>query len=296
MKKYNRTLLLTLFLPIFLFALIAPDDANAASIFIKKPLESVRVGDTVLLPVMINTDQEINAIEGALDLDGPFNVASINTGGSVISLWPKTPTLAGKEISFAGGTPSGVYGNALRLFTIAARPFAIGIIHIKVKEAAAYLADGKGTKIPIAANDYEIDVIKSDGGAAVKNDLASLVKKDKNPPAPFAIDLGRDAALYNNKYFVSFYASDAESGVKGYEVREGNFPSVSSGNTYVLRDQSLSSAIEVTAIDNAGNVRTETLYPQKTSGFKTLLVVALSLIGIAFASWILYRFRQRLFR
>ncbi len=257
MKKNHKKFALYLtMLSVFVLLSAAPRNAVAMTIFIDRPATEARVGDTIAIGVMIDTDnKEINALEGTIEVSGPTEIVSISTGGSIFPLWPNKPSFLGNEITFVGGTPSGVYGSKLRLFTIFMKPSGEGEITLKLKSATAYLNDGFGTQISLPQNSENISVLT--GGGEVKNNLDSMILLDKNPPLSFTVELGRDQFSYDNKYFISFYSSDAESGISQYEVTEGDFGTVRSGNIYVLRDQSLKSAISVKAVDNAGNARTE---------------------------------------
>ena len=281
---YSRKILPCILMSALAFALFAPAAARAMTIYTRNPSAPIEVGDTLLVKILINTGgKEINALEGTLNIIGSAKVTAMKTGGSVFSLWPNKPSLSGEEISFVGGTPSGVYGSALRLFNIAIEPQSAGVLSIKLKEATAYLNDGKGTKVSVDGSDYTVSVGATHPGDTQQNDIAALVLADKNPPSPFTIELGRDESVYDNKYFISFYATDAESGINRYEVREGDLPSVRSGSVYVLRDQSLSSMVEVKAIDNARNARVETLnlHSKKISPWGKIAIIILAAMAIA---------------
>jgi hypothetical protein len=261
---------------------VFPSYTYAAKLFINVPEKAVSVGDTILVKVMIDTEgKEINAVEGILNIDTPQAVTSINTGGSILNLWPIKPSLEKNTIVFTGGTTGGVFGSTLKLFTLAIKPTTQKPIKISFKEGTAYLNDGKGTKVLTTGSNIEIPV--SPKGAVV-NELDSLVSSDKIQPARFSIDLGRDSALYDGKYFISFYAIDNESGIDRYEVTEGTYPMVRSGSVYVLQNQNLSGSIEVKAIDNAGNTRIETItLPLKNSWINpviTLLLILITVIGV----------------
>jgi hypothetical protein len=82
-----------------------------------------------------------------------------------------------------------------------------------------------------------------------------MVTKDKSPPEPFEMGVGRDPGIFDNKYFISFFATDRESGIDYYEVKEGDQTFVRAESPYLLKDQSLRSTIKVKAVDKAGNER-----------------------------------------
>lgn len=280
----------------FLVAIILtcsfPYSANAMKIFVDLPESQIKVGNTTLLKIMIDTEgQEINALEGKIYINNPKDITSITTGGSIFSLWPRRPSLDEGLISFTGGTPSGVYGNSLRVFTIAIKPTTPEKIKINFSEVASFLSDGLGTKVSVTGSPVEISVNSDDLETTEDNELANLVIDDKNPPNKFSIDIGREETLHDGKYFLSFYATDNESGINRYEVKENDLPTVRSGSVYVLQDQSLTGTVEVRAIDNAGNVRIESInlsgsdfvsnVSDSVSKLITEFVLILIVIGIA---------------
>jgi hypothetical protein len=242
---------------ITLMLCMMPVRVSAAKIFIDLPESPVSVGNTSLLKVMIDTEgEEINAVDGSFVYTTSKDITSLNTGGSILNLWPRKPSLQNGVISFTGGATSGVYGNTLNLFTIAIKPSSTKPITIRFEKNTAYLNDGKGTAIPVSGKTLEIPVQIS---GIQENELASLITEDKTPPESFKIELGNDPSISDGKYFISFFTQDRESGIARYEVIENGKPLVRSGSPYVLQNQNLSGTIEVHAIDNAGNVRTQTL-------------------------------------
>ena len=240
-----------------MFVLTKPLNVFALGFNFDTSISKINVGDTTLVKVYINTEgKEINALEGALEINGPAKISSINTGGSIFNLWPETPQLNNnQEISFTGGTGGGVYGNNLRIFNFYITPTSEGNITLTPVGLTGYLDDGTGTKLLGNNNSFTIQVVKQTENQNINNS----VQQDTTPPNPFTIDLGRDASLFDGKYFISFYATDDGSGINRYEVKEGNSAFVPSDNTYVLKDQTLRSNIYVKAIDNAGNERVEVL-------------------------------------
>ncbi|MEK7552453.1 MAG: hypothetical protein AAB534_03495 [Patescibacteria group bacterium] len=272
--KIQKTILHIAIAALFLWL---PFHAFAISIFVDFPEAFVRVNNTALLKVSVKTEgKEINAVDGKIFFSDPDGIVSITTGGSVFSLWPKKPSLEGSVISFTGGTPSGVYGDSLRLFTIAIKPTSTNPIKITFEDVTAYLNDGNGTKISVSAPFLEIPVLQA---GDTEDELASLVESDTNKPSPFSIDLGRDPALFGGRYFISFYATDNESGINRYEVEEDGFSIVQSDSPYVLQNQNLSGVVEVRAIDNAGNARVQSLELKPTMHwFKIVSIIILIII------------------
>lgn len=266
-----------------------PTPAHAAKLFIAPPEQPLRVGDTSLLTVMIDTEgEEINATEGTLVFDSAPEIKTVSTGGSIFDLWPRKPSLVADTLSFTGGTTAGVYGPRLKLFTFAITPETTASLSISFKEITAYKNDGQGTKISSSGISSTFTVAANTDGT-VSNELANLIIEDTTPPEPFSIDVGFDKALYGEKYFISFYTTDAQSGVNRYEVKENDRPLVRSGNVYVLQDQRLTGYVEVRAIDNAGNARVHTLQLEARYSWITITLLLLGGLIICVVIYILFR-------
>ncbi len=264
-----------------------PLSADAAKIFINPLEKGLVVGNTTIIKVMVDTGgQEINAAEGIVKLDTSAQVVSLNTGGSIFDLWARKPSFENGNISFTGGSTSGVYGGALRIFSIAVKPTSVDSVKINFENSFAYLNDGKGTKIVLDGSAVELPVAQT--GEKV-DEMTALSASDTTAPAKFSIELGRDQGINDGKYFVSFYATDDASGINRYEVIENGLPAVRSGNVYVLQDQTLSGVVEVRAIDNAGNVRTETLKLKAEFPWLKTILVSILALGVLVAAFIIFR-------
>jgi hypothetical protein len=217
----------------------------------------LKVGDTTRIDVYLNTgNKNINVIEGAVKVSGDYEMVYITTTGSPLSLWPNKPSYEKNQISFTGGIPQGIQSNAVQVFSMYIKPKKTGSISVTFTNTHAYINDGSGTEVAVTGVGSKIAVAKQ--GKTITNEFSTFLSTDTTPPEPFVIELGKDPATFDGKYFVSFLAQDNQSGINRYEVRENGGPFVRSGSTYVLKDQTLKGSIEVHAIDNAGNDRVET--------------------------------------
>ncbi len=241
-----------IFFTICLFLL--PLSSSAMNIEIGKQIEKIPQGDTVILDVYLNSDEnEINAIEGTINVSGDYDIKTITTANSIFDLWPNKPSFSKGEISFVGGSPAGFFGARLKIFSIAITPNSSKNVIFSSESIEVFLNNGIGTKLKVDKLDKTFEISESDNKN--RNDLEKLISEDKNSPKDFEIIIGQDNSIFDGKYFASFNTTDNESGLNRYEVIENNNQSVRSGNTYVLQDQSLKGKITVKAIDNAGNVR-----------------------------------------
>jgi len=251
MKKIISKIKINLAILILLFAF--PCISFAMTIDVEKPQE-MHVGDIVILNVYLNSEgKEINALEGAIQIKGNYEIKNINTAGSIFDLWPNKPSFSEEKITFVGGATSGVFGSRLKVFSIALKSLDSKEIVFLSEKTEAFLNDGIGTRIDVEKMEKSISSLDSVGEN--KNELEKLITEDKNSPNSFEIVIGKDQGVFDGKYFASFNTTDAESGINRYEVMENNNLPVRTGNTYVLQDQSLKGTIAVKAIDNAGNVR-----------------------------------------
>ncbi len=283
MKLHKATISKFLILTSLLICLV-PIKSKAVVIFTEK-IAPLNQNDTVLIKFMIDTEStEINSLEGTIEINDPTSIQNINLGGSIFNLWPNKPSLniTKKEITFVGGATSGVTGTSLRLFTLAVKPEKIQTLSFQTKSIVAYKNDGQGTSIKLSNKPIKMSVLKP--GEQTVDSLKNLIEKDKKTPEPFEINLGYDDSVNEGQYFISFVTTDKDSGISHYEVTEGDFPTVRSGQTYILRDQTLKSKIKVVAIDNAGNTELAVLNNKLNfSWTKTILaVLVLILIKISF--------------
>lgn len=225
-------------------------------------------------------NKKINTLEGNLNIEGKYEIISINTSDSVFNIWPNKPSFetSNGNITFTGGIPNGIEGNDLKVFTIYIKPTKIGKLNSKFDDVLAFLNDGYGTKEPVSGMNSE--VIVTEKGTPLENTFLNRINEDKTPPKPFKIEFGKDLTTFDGKYFISFNTEDKESGINRYEVKENDNPAIRSGTTYILKDQSLTGRIEVKAIDNAGNERISTYNFREYSHWSWIIII-LCLIGVA---------------
>jgi len=118
---------------------------------------------------------------------------------------------------------------------------------------------------------------------------------DSTPPEDFKPKIGRDPAVFEGKYFLSFATTDKTSGIDHYEVLEQKRTLVrgekAAESPYLLKDQSLKSKILVKAVDKAGNERiSEIIPPKKPFPYE---IVILILIGAGIIWWLIHKFTQK---
>ena len=234
MKKFFPLLLLAVsFAPLCAFA-------AGSSVFLQTPARAVNAGDTVLVPVMLAVPEgaAINSLQAMVSVSGPAHLESVSTGGSLFTIWPQEPVVESDKASFVGGLPGSAYGSPLRAATLVITATGAGTVRVSVSGATAYSGDGKGTPQKLA--DAGISFAVGSATGSVRNDLSGSIAADRTPPDPFTIMLGRDPSLYGGKYFITYPAADAASGVSRYEIIDNGAPTLSTTSTSAaLTDQSL---------------------------------------------------------
>lgn len=249
MKNINYKIIIFL-LAIFIF----PIDIFAASIDVENKDTDVQEEDTIIFDVYLNSQDEINSIEGNITVEGDYTIKTISTAGSIFDMWPNKPSFEDGVISFVGGSASSVFGNRLKLFSIIAQVHSKDGIMFSSDQVNVFLGDGIGTNIVVDSFEKEIVLPDSDGNILDK--FNELVLSDQEAPIGFEISIGRDSDTFDGKYFASFNTTDKDSGIERYEIIEGDTKTpVVTGTTYVLQDQSLKGNLIVKAIDKAGNVQ-----------------------------------------
>jgi hypothetical protein len=164
-RIYSKTICLIFFTAAFF---ILPHFASAQSIALTSAKTSYKIGDTITITLKIDTgDYLINAIEGTVQLPSRdyFEVKTISTGSSILSMWPDFPALhylsgdgncdgdcdgngQGKgEISFTGGLLGGFkgLGGNIMAITLKAKKAATSAIYFN--NSMVLLNDGLGTEL-----------------------------------------------------------------------------------------------------------------------------------------------------
>jgi hypothetical protein len=291
MKKYIITIAILVAFPVI---------ANASTVYIESSKPNISVGDTAIITVKVNAEGAVlNTVEGEILIKslsgGSVSVQEFSLANSSFGLWPRTPSLStdGNLISFVGGVPGGFSIEGATLFKIIVEAKKEGTITITPQNMVTYLNDGKGGKVPVKQKPISIKIDPAKQGVPANNEWNSIIASDVNPPEDFIIIIGQDKALFDGKKFAFFSALDNQSGISHYDVSEDGAPSVRSGSTYVLKNQSDSVRLSVTAYDKANNKKTAN-YPVSESFFST---VSWSFVIVVIVLVIIIRFiLRKLFR
>jgi hypothetical protein len=125
---------------------------------------------------------------------------------------------------------------------------------------------------------------RGEGDASFSAPVRYLVQNDRTPPESFDAVVARDKEAFGGSYFVSFAATDGQSGVNYYEVKEGSMEPEKAVSPYVLKDQMLSQEITITAVDFAGNVRRVDIRPEKKAPVKKIPFAGITALVLLIAA------------
>ncbi len=129
---------------------VAVPSANAADLLLGPAATTAGINQTFDVHVHIDSGgTSINAAQGTIVYPDNLSVVSIDTTDSVFNFWLQEPTVSASahRISFIGGTPSGVSGSALQVFTVTFKGTAIGAGDISFVDGAVTASDGTGANI-----------------------------------------------------------------------------------------------------------------------------------------------------
>lgn len=293
----NKKLKIILFLSIFLF-IFSVSFAKAAVLYLDPANGQYNSDDTFIVVLRIDTEKEcINTIEANLKFPQDIlEAVDFSQGKSIISLWIKSPVIDQKSglISFSGGIPGGYCG------IIPGDPGEtdiLGEIIFKVPDSLngnktaeiiflensqVLLNDGLGTPAQLK-NMGAVFNLLSEKTEAPKREWEENVSKDNILPEPFQIEVNRNPAIFEGKYFITFSTADKQTGIDHYEVKEGKGDWNRATSPYLLEDQKLKSIIEVKAIDKAGNERISEYIPPKRPIYIWIIIISLFVLaGIFF--------------
>ena len=118
---------------------------------------------------------------------------------------------------------------------------------------------------------------------------------DSTPPEQFKPEIGKDPAIFEGKYFLSFATIDKTSGIDHYEVFEKTGKNKEwfekAESPYLLKDQSLKSQILIKAVDKAGNEQISQIIPPKKPFPYGIAIFVLILITLVVVWWIIKKLK-----
>ncbi|MCK4354831.1 four helix bundle protein [Candidatus Parcubacteria bacterium] len=155
--------ILFFFISLFsIFYILIPLSASAAFLYLMPQSQTVYQDDSFILEMRLDSEsKEINTVK--VDLKFPSNfleVVDIAKGGSILTLWPKEPTVSNNRISFLGGVPGGFNGDGI-IGKIIFKGKKISKAKVNFEETCQVLLnDGKGTLDSLTFLEANCQVIK----------------------------------------------------------------------------------------------------------------------------------------
>lgn len=214
-------------------------------------------GEVFTLPILISSPtQSVNAFTFSVSLPPNVSFVGSDESGSIVTLWVDAPRLENGDIIFSGAIPAGFTtllnplnqergAGLVTKLILRGESAGGGQIHVN---PSVYANDGLGTKLHTSDFSFDLEI---DDIVVNKN----YVWDDARIPEPFTATIERSPSVYDNKFTLVFLATDKNSGIDHYEVREGFGEWYKATSPYLLLDQDLHSTITVKAVDKAGNER-----------------------------------------
>ncbi|KKR29117.1 MAG: hypothetical protein UT61_C0036G0008 [Candidatus Woesebacteria bacterium GW2011_GWA1_39_8] len=260
MKIFKNTLI---FFSAFYFMFFAP--VFAADVFFESESRELAQDQEFLVNVFLDTKRElINAVEGKISFNGDIVEAQeIRDGNSAINFWIQKPTSSPGEIVFSGITPGGLSGKNL-LFSVVFHVRESGSGSMSFSEVRVLKNDGSGGEAQVQALPFDFSI-----SAKANVTPAVLKMADNELPENFQPTVGRDAEIFDGKYFLAFTTQDKISGIDHYEIREGWWGEYTIAQSpYLLKNQSLNKKIYVKAVDKSKNERVVAFRPEGWRWYK----------------------------
>lgn len=279
-------------------------EALAQSLILKSTKTSYQVGDSFAVSLTLDTEgQFINTVSGKIMVSAAnLQILDVRYGNSIVSLWIERPKVdAGQgAITFTGGVPGGFSGSQGPILSFGVKASAEGEAKIGFEEVKVLLNDGKGTEVAVSHEPLVLTIKKAPPPPPKPAEPEKKLEPeappppvpeevyapppDTIPPEPFFPLVSRHPSVADNKYFISFFTVDKDSGISRYEVREeprlwpfGGAEWIPTESPYVLRGQFWTHNILIRAYDQAGNVRegsvVKPLNPLVSAALGGLLVI-----------------------
>lgn len=282
--------------------LMIPSFLFAAELYMDAVPTSAREGEFVEVTLYLNPEEKINAVEGGIVYSEHLQVSRVVYGNSLIALWARPPQEDNGEISYAGIVPGGYEGDyspnwegvrSGKILTVVFEAVQQGDAWVQIKrDSVVLLHDGKGTEAPLVVSDIEFPIhgVADEASQSQWNDTVA-------PEAFVPIVTKQCGQPSDDVYCIVFYTTDKQSGVSHYEVQEGSGDFTVATSPYMLKTKTGEQLISVKAVDQAGNVRVETVTvhtpeePEEKNSF-VLLVVCVSVLFTVIFMWRFYKKKE----
>jgi len=278
-------------LPIFVQA--------ATDVYFDLAKPTIYEGDTFIVNLKINTpDTLINVVDGTILYDNSkLNIKEVITGNSLFAFWPAPPIIFNDigELRFVGGVSDGFQGNGGSILQIVFLAKSEGEPIIDFLDGfSVFLNDGQGTQISPELEPLLVGILERPLDVPIQDEWQIVLEKDKTSPGFIEAIISQDQHIFDNQYFVSFLATDKESGISHYEIQEGINGFIPTKSPHLLQDQSLESTLQIKAVDMAGNESLITPILTEAQGvpYGTYVIWSLGVLAILILILLLWRLRM----
>ncbi len=249
------------------------------------------------IPITIESaTTPINAFSFTVTIPNNLTFVGSDEAGSVVSLWIDSPHLENGKVILSGAMPTG-FTQLINPLNKMRGPGLVTKLIFSGNDAgegtitvtpSVYANDGLGTKVASAG--FSIPVSIDD-----KVVRSAYVWQDAILPEQFTPTIEQNPVVEDNAYTVVFSAIDKDSGIAHYEIKEGNGLWIEATSPYVLRDQTLSSTIDIKAVDKAGNERVVRVVVHAVSPVERRSKIVIVFLALCVAITIVV-FRKKIFK
>ncbi len=263
----------------FLFCSVT--HAASPVLYFSSTTESVHVGDSFEVKVLIDSDQPLNAYAVTLTYSSDvLELFGIDNGRSIMDVWQKQPVISGGTVTFNGGSIKPFSGTGGELLALQLRAIKEGTARLSVNDAAVYLANGKGTKA-IPSRKEDSFAIAAQTSTTTGEQTPQPGEIDDMPPSiPFLSLI--DNPFNKGQKLLAFMVSDAGSGIRATSVRFFTF--LSWGEWLPARNPTAipESAwiIKFRVVDNGGNIIERDVYDWQGLRSPPFLALGAILVGL----------------
>lgn len=197
-----------------------------AQAYLKPSQTNIETQSEFSVDVSVDSQNSVNAID--LQISYPpdkIEFLKSTQNNSIVSFWQSSSVLLSNgHIRLAGGMIPEFSGQGGKVATLYFKAIHSGEIKISIEQSGLYLADGKGSRIPVGSSPITLSI--SDNASLSKN-LSSLnetittpVSNDTTPPS-LSARLINDPISGND--LVVYRTEDPESGIRDVEMRADNW-------------------------------------------------------------------------
>ncbi len=280
------------FVFIFLIQVVSAHAAQSV-ISVEGPKDAALPGSFFTVDILLNTVEPINAIDLEISYSKEeLKFISFDNTNSIIDIWRGNQSAPPGTLHLTGGIFKSFTGEKGFIGKIMFQALQVGQPEIGFSKYEVYIADGKGTKLPVDALSYTGSIEKDAKGSAVSDGEEKSKVTDNTPPEIF---VEQTISPVDKSNLIVFMASDKESGIAKTQMRVKKWWSYSLWEDVtnpVLYPEGIWS-LELRAISNAGLESVKGITSASVL-FKKLVMAAIILVLVLVIFWrSVYNRRER---